>query len=317
MLSLPDFSKKQVLLLFPNKGEKLAFKNDNLIVKDADGKTKHQSTCYRLFAVFIIGDTTITTGLIRRAAKFGFSIALFSTTFRLYQVINSNGEGNTILREKQYSVFDDLQLAKNLITNKIKNQRAVLMKQRYKSEYTKEAISNIDEYLNSIKNATTLQQIMGYESLASKLYFQSHFNNVLWTGRKPRIKHDMVNSLLDIGYTVLFSYVETVLKIFGFDCYKGFMHTQFYMRKSLVCDIVEPFRPIIDERIKKSINLNQFIEDDFEIINQKWKESSRYTAVILKSILEHKEDIYLYIREFYRQTMKNEIIDKFPVFILE
>ncbi len=28
-------------------------------------------------------------------------------------------------------------------------------------------------------------------------------NNVLWQGRQPRIKRDYINSVLDIGYTVL------------------------------------------------------------------------------------------------------------------
>ena len=32
---------------------------------------------------------------------------------------------------------------------------------------------------------------------------------------------------------------------------------EFYMRKSLVCDLVEPLRPIIDQQVKKSINLKK------------------------------------------------------------
>lgn len=42
------------------------------------------------------------------------------------------------------------------------------------------------------------------------------------------------------------------------------------MRKSLVCDIMEPFRPIIDWRVRIGINLRQFKEDDFVKINNQW-----------------------------------------------
>lgn len=41
MLSTKDFSKKQVLFLFTNQGDKLSFKNDNVVIKDKNNVTKH------------------------------------------------------------------------------------------------------------------------------------------------------------------------------------------------------------------------------------------------------------------------------------
>lgn len=102
-----------------------------------------------------------------------------------------------------------------------------------------------------------------------------------------------------------------------FDEYCGVLHTQFYMRKSLVCDIVEPFRVIIDRQTKKSVNLGQFKEKDFEIFGGKWclkyEKSSEYSSVFLKAIMEYKEDIFLYIRDFYRSFMKGRLDVDFPV----
>ena len=83
MLNANDFGKKQIIFLFTNAGEKLSFSNDNIVVKDRDGKVKHQSTCYRLFMVCVIGNISITSGLIQRSKKFGFSICLMSTTFKI------------------------------------------------------------------------------------------------------------------------------------------------------------------------------------------------------------------------------------------
>ena len=76
MLNANDFGKKQIIFLFTNAGEKLSFSNDNIVVKDRDGKVKHQSTCYRLFMVCVIGNISITSGLIQRSKKFGFSICI-------------------------------------------------------------------------------------------------------------------------------------------------------------------------------------------------------------------------------------------------
>ena len=44
-MSTRDFEYKQIAFVFTDEGEKISFKNDNLVVTDADGKVKHQSTC--------------------------------------------------------------------------------------------------------------------------------------------------------------------------------------------------------------------------------------------------------------------------------
>ena len=54
MMSLPDFKQKQIILALLNMGEKLSFKNDNIVITDVDGKIKHQSTCYKLFALLYL-----------------------------------------------------------------------------------------------------------------------------------------------------------------------------------------------------------------------------------------------------------------------
>ena len=315
MMSINDFRSKQILFLVTKNGEKLSIINDNVVVKDADNRIIHQSTCYRLFAVFIIGHVTITSALIQRAKKFGFGIVLMTPTFRVYQTISSFADANYLLRQKQYC-YNSLDAGKKLIQNKIDNQKEVLMSVRNKSDGVKNAIILLDTYHLKIETADSLGAIMGLEGNASRVYFKAHFENYAWRGRKPRIKFDMINSLLDIGYTILFSYVDAVIGVFGFDKYCGILHRQFYMRKSLVCDMVEPFRIIIDKQIKKSINLGQFKEKDFEMIDNKWqlkyKKSSEYSTIFLNEINKYREDIFVYIRDFYRAMMKDELSDKFP-----
>ena len=317
MLDKNDFSKKQIIMIFCNNGEKISFRNDNLIVKDDQDKTKLQLTCYRIFAVFVIGNITISSGLIQRAHKFNFSILLFTNSFRLYDIIGSADRGNTYLRRNQYQ-YSSIEVPRHIVYNKILNQQALLKSVRYKSDYLKESIEKTAKYISELKNADSIQSVMGYEGSASKIYFKAWFNNVLWNGRKPRVKCDITNSLLDIGYTVLFNFIEALLSIYGFDLYVGVLHREFYMRKSLVCDLVEPFRPIIDKQAKISLNLRQFSEDQFMIQNHqhilKWEYSPKVISIFLKAIMEYKTDIFLYIQKYYRCFMKSEEIEKYPVF---
>ena len=95
MLNANDFKKKQIVFLFTNEGDKLSFLNDNIIVKNKEGGIKYQSTCYRLFMICVVGNISITSGLIQRSKKFGFSICLMTTTFKVYEKLGARMEGNT------------------------------------------------------------------------------------------------------------------------------------------------------------------------------------------------------------------------------
>lgn len=315
MLTRPDFVAKQVIVFSPMKGDKLSFRNDNALITDGNGKVIHQSTCYRLFALFIIGHITITSGLIQRAKKFNFAIVLMTTTLRPYCVISDFAEGNTLLRQKQYHV-NGLAPARVLVENKIANQQSLLKKKRDKTEYDRTVIEVLSGCIENIPSTQDINELMSIEGHASKVYFRAWFDNVTWFGRKPRTKYDMTNALLDIGYTMLFSYIDAVAAVFGFDRYKGVLHTQFYMRKSLICDLVEPFRIIIDKQVKKGINLQQFKEADFYVDNGQWRlkqnKNNLYTEVFIQAILEYKEDIFLYIQQFYRKVMKEDLDKLMP-----
>lgn len=320
MLDINDFYKKQILLFIPSKGDKLSYKNDNMVITDADRKIKYQQTCYRIFMLIIVGDTTITTGLIKRACKYGFAICLMSYSFKLYSVLNAGMQGNTYLHKKQYS-YSGNQIAKNIIKNKVINQKETLLQIRKRSEFIQEGIIMLDSYISKLcEQDIERETILGIEGNASRVYFARIFSNTAWKGRKPRIKFDYINSLLDIGYTLLFNFIDCILQVFGFDAYYGVFHTCFYMRKSLVCDIMEPFRPIIDWRVRIGINLRQFKEDDFVKINNQWhldyKKSAEYSNIFMKDLLEHRENIFLYIRGYYRSFMKDINPDLFPQFIL-
>ena len=289
MIEKNDFAKKQILFFIPCQGDKLTFRNDNIVIKDSENKVKFQVTCYRIFIVFVVGDTTITTGLISRAKKFGFSLCLMNRNMKVYQFISARMEGNTLLRRKQYE-YKGTGIARYIVVNKIENQRAVLVSERNKNGLTKDAIKQLDSYIDSLThNELEYNVILGLEGTAAKVYFSRFFSEIGWKGRKPRIKFDYINAALDIGYTILFNVVDALVNCFGFDEYCGVLHRCFYMRKSLICDFMEPMRSIIDCATKRAINLKQIKESDFEVYNKayvlNWDKSALYSQIYVKSQL--------------------------------
>ena len=320
MLSLPDFKEKQIVFAFISHGEKLSFKNDNLIIKNEDGETIHQSTCYRLFALYIVGNITVTTGLLQRSEKFGFTLVFMTHYLRVYGIWGAKTEGNFLLRKKQYD-YASLSIASHLIKNKVENQNHLLKKIRNKDEQIKTSIQRLIEFKKNLESTElNLSKILGFEGIASREYFKILFRDCNWVARRPRVKHDPINSLQDTGYTILFNFVEGLLGLYGFDVYKGVYHQCFYQRKSLVCDMVEPFRPIIDARIRKAYGLGQIKKEDFIMVNKQYrlfgKKSKPYLSWLLKDILEYKNAIFLYMQCYYRCFIREKPIDEYPIFLL-
>ncbi|MEE1256442.1 MAG: type V CRISPR-associated endonuclease Cas1 [Lachnospiraceae bacterium] len=318
MLERPDFVKKQIIFLFANRGEKISFKNDNIVVTDKEGKIKYQVTCYLVFVMFVVGDTSITSGIIRRAKKFGFVICMMTQAFKLYAIIGNRMEGNTLLHRKQYQ-YEQSDIAQFLVENKIRNQRQALNTFRKKSIANKEAIAKLDEYLQVLKEEKIdTNSLLGIEGSAARVYFPQMFDNVNWKGRKPRIKSDYINTTLDIGYNLLFNMVDSLLQVYGFDVYCGVYHKEFYMRKSLACDLMEPMRPMIDLTVRKGINLGQCKQDDFQVLQNQYvlnyKKSASYVSFLMNTILDNKEAMFLFIQQYYRAFMKNKDIEQYKSF---
>ena len=319
MIGISEFEKKQILFAFLSAGEKVSFSNDNIVIKTADGKIKHQSTCYRLFLLFVIGHITITSGILQRASRFGFGVVLMSNGLKVYDFIGSKMEGNVLLRRHQYD-YKGLDLAKHILENKVHNQRILLEEERHKNAELKQVIEKLKAYEKRISayDGKDLSELLGLEGLAARLFFSSFYREEEWHGRKPRIKPDYINSTLDIGYTLLFNYIEALLNVYGFDTYCGVLHREFYMRKSLVCDLVEPFRTLIDRQVRKSVHLKQCKPEDFQNINGryllKWEKNTEYVRFLVQSLLERKMEIFKYIQGYYRAFMKQKAAKDYPVF---
>jgi CRISPR-associated protein Cas1 len=229
----------------------------------------------------------------------------------------SQAEGNYLLRQKQYKISpeEELFISKKIVSNKIVNQSKIL---KY---YEKLSPSyKITQVIEKVTNAKDLNELLGIEGLFAKEYFRLLFSDFDWYRRAPRTKEDVNNLLLDIGYTFLFNYVDTLLNLFGFDTYKGVYHQLFFQRKSLSCDIMEPFRPLIEKGLCKAYNLNQVNEADFMFSNgqysfKQYELRRKYLNIWTSVIVEAKEALYTYVLNYYRY-ISNPDKYKFPEFVI-
>lgn len=176
----------------------------------------------------------------------------------------------------------------------------------------------MQEYEAQTNQTEDLQGLLGLEGVSTRLYFSHWFKEMDWKGRKPRAKTDIINTTLDIGYTYLFNIMECMLNLYGFDLYQGIYHRCFYQRKSLVCDLVEPFRCLIDKLVKNAYNLKQMKKEDFRQSKGQYflkrEKNKDYTRWLMAGILEYKENMFSYVQDYYRCFIRSKAIEKYPVF---
>lgn len=307
MLSLPDFEEKQILFIQARKDTDnfLKFQNDNILYR-RDEENIDMISCYKVFAVFVAGDFSITTVLIRNCEQYGIALFLLKNNFQIYASINSSMEGNYLLRERQYGFKEEFTSARKLIKNKIHNQLALLAERKMIANFN----SEYSVFCDKIDNAVSEKALLGIEGAMSKEFFNQYFKDFCWLRRMPRTKYDINNVLLDIGYTFLFNFMEALLNLYGFDAYKGFYHKLFFQRKSLACDLIEPFRCLIDRQLRKAHKLGQIKEDDFDYIGNRYVLSyanqRKYIKIFFDCILERKIDLFSYVKDYYYFMMRND-----------
>lgn len=317
MLSLPDFEEKQIIFIESFDTKNINFQNENLIIKE-EWEIKNKVSMYKIFAIFLIWETTITSVLIRKFQEFGITLVLMKKNFLPYLVIWNETEWNFVLRKKQYEKSEEnmLEIAKNIIKIKTKNQLELLKLTREKDFSIKWDISKIKWIIEKIDNSENYEILLGYEWNVSKLFFKNYFAKIGWYRRAPRTKCDIKNLLLDIGYTYLFHFIEALLRLYWFDNYYGVYHRTWYQRKSLALDLMEPFRCIIDKTLLKSYNLWQINEKDFKFQNGAyilpWENSRKYNQIFFKEIMNYKIEIFKFIKEYYKYFMKGR--EHFPDF---
>ncbi|OGD68772.1 hypothetical protein A2996_00935 [Candidatus Campbellbacteria bacterium RIFCSPLOWO2_01_FULL_34_15] len=316
MLTLPDLREKQILFIKAEHGvfNKIKFENDNIVFMK-DNVVINRASCHKVFAVFVMGDMTVTTGVLREASKLGVSFFFMKNNFNSYASVNSHADGNYILRNSQYIMDNNksFEISKKIVLNKIKNQKTLLAERKV----DKKILEKFKKLENSVLKTKDEKSLLGTEGNASKIFFKEYFKDFDWVRRSPRTRQDIVNFLMDIGYTTLFNFIDSLLNLYGFDTYKGVYHKLFFQRKSLSCDVMEPFRCIIDKQILKSLNLKQINKKDFKVDNGmyelEYKNSQKYAEIFMSAIMEKKEDMYVFVQSFYRYIIDDEKYN-FPEF---
>ena len=136
-----------------------------------------------------------------------------------------------IKEQISWKQVDKDKLWTKLVKNKIVNQ-AMLLRKLDSDKYDL-VLSYADEVVNGDKT--------NREGHAAKVYF-----NVLFGMDFVRNESDDVNAALNYGYAILLSTINKEVVINGYLTQLGVHHKNEFNEFNLTCDLMEPFRVIID-----------------------------------------------------------------------
>lgn len=322
MFTNKDIDYKSVYVINGIEKRTLRVSNGELLLESDSGDVKKTLTkmpFQKILAIFVIGHISVTTPLIEKCRQFNVVLCVMKQNLRPVFFFGPSAEANYLLRKKQYALQkDDIAVAKALLQSKFTNQRKLLKNTRRKDKLTQEAIAICSDALGKLPTLELYDSLMGLEGLVAKAFFSAYYQDFEWHQRHPRLKCDAMNASLDIGYTILFNFTEAFARMFGFDLYVGVYHRLWFKRKSLVCDLVEPFRCIIDQQMRKAWNLGQIKEDDFEVIKGEYRlkieKNGDYCKLFYTALIKYKKDIFRYVQGYYRCFMKSAEWKDYPIF---
>lgn len=216
---------------------KLSVSNNYLIVRNDDVRKIHLSEVYCLMiacpAVNITGIALYE--LTRNKIKVIFCDEKRDPYGELIGYYGSHNCAKQLRKQLGWSGAAMGFVGTEIVTQKIRNQAAVLRKYGFD-----ERASMLDGYAAEVVRGDTANR----EGHAAKVYF-----NTLFGMSFTREKDCNVNSALNYGYAVLLSCINREVVACGRLTQLGLTHRNEFNEFNLSCDLIEPFRVLVDEDV--------------------------------------------------------------------
>lgn len=263
-------------LYLTTQGSKIGIDEGEFYIKDPEQKELGRFPQKLVENIFIFGNVFLTTQALNFCLKNKIRVLFLSSKGDYIGSLISIDQDKVLFKYKQWEKFKNeklrLQLSKIIIKEKFKNQRGLIYGFA-KNQERKDLFMTFDEktkpLIVEVDRAQELSKLRGLEGVFSTIYFQTFKELILnrnfsFQGRSHYPPKDEVNSLLSFGYTLLVNFITGFIISYSLDPYVGFYHENRYKRENLSLDVMEEFRPQIDQIVLKLINLKIISIDHFE-----------------------------------------------------
>lgn len=260
----------------------LSLENGNIAAWKGEEKAA-QIPLINLESIFDFSHKGASPALLGECVKRGIAFSFLTPHGRFLARACGMVQGNIFLRKEQYRISDDeeesLTIARAMITGKILNARAVLMRAlrdhplSVDKDLFHEHIRELQDAAVCASQASGLDELRGIEGNGAQSYFSLLDSLILqdkkhfyFRGRNKRPPLDRMNAILSFAYTLLAHDCASALEAAGLDSYAGFLHRDRPGRFSLALDLMEELRSICADRLALTLVNNRMISaKNFEL----------------------------------------------------
>ena len=253
------------------QGSKISIKEGRIII-DCKNGMRREIPEEIVESIMVFGYVEVTDAAQKRILEKGISMSFLSTRGRYFGRLHSTSNLSGERVKKQVYMSDDreqsLTFARATLRAKINNQIVLLRRySRNRNDVNlNDEISHMLSCEKKIDHANEIDEIMGHEGIAARYYFQGLSKLVeedfKFSGRSKRPPRDAFNSLLSLGYTIVFYEIYAELENQNIHPYISFVHSLKEHHPAMVSDLLEEWRAIIVDSTAMSLIQGHEIQID-------------------------------------------------------
>lgn len=224
--------------------------------------------------ILLFGQSQITTQAVRACLWRNIPILYLSQMGQCYGRLLPLAHSYRALARRQHNLTATARLttAQAIVQAKLHNSRVLLLRQQRRPTVPPltSAIQGLDYLHHRAAQATTIEQLLGFEGAGAACYFAA-FGQCLthpelqFTERTRRPPQDPVNAMLSFGYQLLWNHLFSLIELRGLDPYDACLHQGSDRHAALVSDLIEAFRaPLIDSLVLYLVNRASIKTTDFD-----------------------------------------------------
>ena len=219
-----------------------------------------------------------------------------------------------LIRRRQMEAMDSplgMELVIDMVAGKLDNQIKFLKKLMHARPGREDNFTTPIERIEKAKADLTSSncedlvsarnRLMGLEGTAGRNYFQCLSvllpEKYRFDGRSRRPAKDPFNACLNYCYGILYSLVEKACILSGLDPYVGFLHTDNYNKKSLVFDLIEPFRVYGDQTTVYLFTGKKIKDEYFDKTGASVSLNQEGKPIVVEAMNKHLDETVRYRRK--------------------
>lgn len=272
-----------------SKNSKLDYQLGYLVVRGQETVKVHLNE----IAVVIIENTAVSltayllSELVKHKIKVIFCDEKRNPSSELVPYYGSHDTSMKVKKQCEWTKENKSAVWTEIVTEKIRKQAELLAKKG------KHESNILYQYIEEVEFA----DVTNREGHAAKVYF-----NALFGKEFTRTTDSPINAALNYGYTLILSMISREIVTNGYITQLGLFHDNMFNQFNLASDIMEPYRPIVDEMVV------EYRFEQFEVEDKRYMLGLFEREVLIADKNEYIPNaIKIYVRSVFDALNENDV----------